>query len=944
MQYENRSPDTLSYIWIHLWPNAYSHNTTALGKQLLSQRTLSFHEATPMERGFINQLDFKSNDVKLKTQNHPQHSDIIKVFLNAPLLPGKAVEITTPFFVKMPLASFSRLGYLGNDFAATQWFPKAAVYDPKGWHPMAYLNYGEFYSNFGNYRVSITVPSNYQVAATGILTGPQEAIEKRNALVSGSGELKNEPDSLTRRFVFKADSVIDFAWFASPDFQVRKQEVVLPASGRTVQIWVYYNRNLASEWRKVASYLEKSVLFLSSKLGDYPYPQISAVAGPISAGGGMEYPMITVADGNIKGRDLERLIVHEAFHNWCYGILATNERTHPWMDEGMTTFYETLYMEHFYPGMSYFGQLNNASRVIKNLGVDEIDNKKFHELAWLAMARLGAHQAIDLPSEDFSLMNYGVSTYFRASLNLFYLRDFLGKDVFDMGMKHYYEQWKFRHPYPEDFQAVMEEVSGKELLWFFNEFQKSAKPVDYAFRSLNNSKGDSLVVKVRNKGGQPVPFGISGVNHGMEQKTVWYDGFKGRRKLKFPKGDYQWLVIDAPSHMPEINRGNNVIRPDGFLKKRKPLELNFLFKPENPFVRQVYWVPVMGYNRYDGYMLGALLTNQVFPPRAFEFYATPMLGFRSWDIAGNVNMYYNFFPSSGIIRNVRTGIRSSRYSIGSFEENMHFEKLQPIMEIRFRPSNANSFISQKLSFRTTFIWMDDVFSANQKKKQYQLYDLSYELKNRNPFHPSDYKLHFEFAESMVKSFFDARWFIPMHSKNKKGLDIRFFAGKFLLQNYSGPIDYRFRLSGHRGMHDYAFDGYYAARFERPGTFGGNQLNQADGFFKFPTPVGQSWDWLVAANFKYALPGKLPIGFYFDLGTYANAATEFFGSQKLPYVAGVQLILIPKILEVNFPLLYSKDLKEAKNLAGYKYVQLINWSFHLDALNPVTSLRNYDFNR
>jgi len=102
--------------------------------------------------------------------------------------------------------------------------------------------------------------------------------------------------------------------------------------------------------------------------------------------------------------------------------------------------------------------------------------------------------------------------------------------------------------------------------------------------------------------------------------------------------------------------------------------------------------------------------------------------------------------------------------------------------------------------------------------------------------------------------------------------------------------------------------------------------------------------LVTANFKYALPGKLPIGFYFDLGTYAHAENAFPGSQKIPYVAGVQLILIPKILEVNFPLLYSKDLKQVKNLADYKYGQLINWSFHLEGLNPVTSLRNYDFYR
>ena len=178
--YTNNSPDTLKFIWFHLWPNAYKNDETAFSDQLLKNGKTEFYFSSKGERGYINRLDFKVNGSSAKTEDHPNHIDILKLILPKPLPPSQQVTITTPFHVKLPF-NFSRGGYNKQSYQITQWYPKPAVYDHKGWHNMPYLDQGEFYSEFGDYDVRITVPENYVVASTGELYNEDgNVIKERN--------------------------------------------------------------------------------------------------------------------------------------------------------------------------------------------------------------------------------------------------------------------------------------------------------------------------------------------------------------------------------------------------------------------------------------------------------------------------------------------------------------------------------------------------------------------------------------------------------------------------------------------------------------------------------------------------------------------------------------------------------------------------------------------
>ena len=420
--YHNNSPDELSFIWFHIWPNAYQNSETAMGRQHLENGDFKLYHSDEFERGSIDSLDFTVNNQPTKWEYHPDHIDICKVFLDEPLKPGKSVKISTTFLVKIPDGRFSRLGHVGQSYQITQWYPKPAVYDRKGWHEMPYLTIGEFYSEFGSFDVEITVPENYVVGATGDLQNKgetewlmskaeetQKKIED-NTLKGDESFPESAKQFKTLRFV--QNKVHDFAWFADKRFHVLTDTVHLPHSGRVVRCWSMFTDSEAHLWENSLEYLKDGTYYYSLWNGDYPYNHVTAVDGTISAGGGMEYPNITVIGSSGSARILETTIVHEVGHNWFYGILGTNEREHAWMDEGLNTLNENRYLETKYPGESLIDDLIPFGDGFKRkFSLDILKQKSIHELSYLTTAKRNYDQPIELPSDLYTQINYGGIVY-----------------------------------------------------------------------------------------------------------------------------------------------------------------------------------------------------------------------------------------------------------------------------------------------------------------------------------------------------------------------------------------------------------------------------------------------------------------------------------------------------------------------------------------------------
>ena len=519
-EYINHSPDTLKELYIHLWPNAYKNGKSALAQQMLGDGDDGLADVSTEDSGFIDSLDFHINGAKVKHAIFNGHEDIVVLVLLTLLFPGESLLVSTPFRVKVPSGSISRLGHIEQSYQITQWYPKPAVYDINGWNPMPYLNQGEFYSEFGSFDVSITIPDNYVVGATGDLQNAseikfmndlsQKTEDNLKSLVakSNKGRVKTPfpPSSAKFKTIrYMQDRVHDFAWFADKRYVILKGEVELPGTRKLVDTWALFVPQNAKHWQHAVEYLNDGTYYYSLWNGNYPYSHVTAVDGTISAGGGMEYPNVTVIGNSSSKEELEIVIVHEVGHNWFYGIIGSNERVHGWMDEGINTLNEVRYIQTKYPGNTRLSDMVLNGRFHLN----DLDYHDISDLTYRFTHTVGADQPIETHSKEFSSANYGIIMYQKTGLVFYYLKDYLGDAEFDRVMHVYFDQWKFKHPDPEDLRRLFEKETGKDLSWFFDDLIQTTNHVDFKISSVKFKLKSGSLVKVKNKGQVNGPIEIN---------------------------------------------------------------------------------------------------------------------------------------------------------------------------------------------------------------------------------------------------------------------------------------------------------------------------------------------------------------------------------------------------------------------------------------------------
>lgn len=476
--YKNNSPHALEFIWFHIWPNAYSHDSTALRMQIKNDSARSKKE-TQAGFGSIEGLEFRVNDQPVKTEAHtnPQYIDVIKVLLNEPLTSGDSVVITTPFKVRLP-PYFSRSGYAGDQIMACQWYPKPAVFDQAGWHEFPYLDMGEFYSEYADFTVNLTVPSSYIVGATGTLTTPDELQAYKELGATNTAERRKKPalykpasDKATKTLTYQAQNVPDFAWFADKDFVIQYDTVRL-ASGKVIDAFSYYHNKKKTIWNNSIDYIEDAVRKYSGWIGEYEYPTVQVVEGPENnSSGGMEYPMITlITSPDAHEESLDGVITHEIGHNWFMSMLGSNERAHTWMDEGLNTYYQFRYEAEKYKTNSVFGESIPSN-------IKELPSEQFLNVIYTAIhENLPMKSAMDIPADKFPDSNeYGIVSYVKTALWMYILESAIGRDQLDLAVQTYFNKWRHKHPQPADMEAAFEEVIGGTLDDFFRLTKQEGK-------------------------------------------------------------------------------------------------------------------------------------------------------------------------------------------------------------------------------------------------------------------------------------------------------------------------------------------------------------------------------------------------------------------------------------------------------------------------------------
>jgi len=474
--YTNNSPDTINKIYYHMFFNAFKPNsqmdirsrTIRDPDRRVGSRIVSLDEK---DYGDLSVVSLKQNGKKIQFQ---ENETVLLARLNSPLLPGKKTKLNMIFNGQVPL-QIRRSGKLSKEgvhLTMTQWFPKLSEYDVEGWHPNPYIG-REFHGVWGDYTVNITIDKNYVVGGTGYL---------QNAHEIGHGYSKKtskENTVETNTWKFYAPNVHDFAWAADPDYI---HDITKSESG--VDLHFFYKPTVkVDDWKKLQKDSVVLMKFFEETIGPYPWKQYSIIQG---GDGGMEYAMCTMITGERPYPSLLGVTAHEMAHAWFQHLLATNEAKHAWMDEGFTEYMTTL-SENY---------VNNKT--------PDFPLKSSYDRYYL-LASSGFEQAQTIHSDRYDYnFSYGASAYSKGSVFLSQLGYIIGKENLDKTLKRYYEEFKFKHPNPNDFKRIAEKVSDLELEWYLNDWTRTPHKIDYGI-DVTSLESDRII-KLKRKARIPMPI------------------------------------------------------------------------------------------------------------------------------------------------------------------------------------------------------------------------------------------------------------------------------------------------------------------------------------------------------------------------------------------------------------------------------------------------------
>lgn len=553
--YYNQSPDTLNKVFYHLYYHAFQPGSS----MDMRSRTIADPDRRVGDRiAHLQPNEIGYHKIKKMVVNGTEISSfkisgsILEVNLAKPILPKSKAVLYMEFESQVPvqIRRTGRNSAEGVDYSMTQWYPKICAYDDEGWHANPYIG-REFYGPFGKFDVKISIDKNYVLAGTGLVQNPQEV----GAGYQDFSKPLKEPKGDKKTWHFVAENVHDFAWAADTDYIHKVHKL----KNGLVLHYLYLPDGQVENWEALPAYMEKFFEIINEKFGEYPYPQFSFVQG---GDGGMEYPMLTLVTS--KGGKLNGLIsvcVHEALHNWYYGVLGTNEVKYPWMDEGFDTYAQ-----------------NYVMNILLNQQKDNAQAGSMND--YIRLQKSGLMEPLSTHA-DFYQRNgvYSSSAYSAGAVFLNQLKYVVGEETFYKGMRNYFNEWKFKHPKPNDFIRVMEKTSNIELRWYLEQFVYSLNKVDYKIVSVTEENGKTAIILER-VGNFPMPvdvfivtkdnktevhnipldimFGVKKEKYDLTYHTPWVWTYPQYKLLiDQPISSITQIVIDPLENTADVERNNN---------------------------------------------------------------------------------------------------------------------------------------------------------------------------------------------------------------------------------------------------------------------------------------------------------------------------------------------------------------------------------------------------
>lgn len=862
-EYINDSKDTLKVLYFNDWANAYSNKSTALAKRFDEEFKKSLHLAKDKDRGRTLIYSIVDDEYRATSWNRTSSFDIIRVELNAPLAPGTSTKLFFTYSVKLPPNRYTSFGYnIEGGYYLKDWYLTPAVYNGE-WQLYSNKNLEDLHTGntdsniIFNYPDSLFLGTNFKEVDITSYPGKQvatlEGVNRKSCYI-----ILNALKKFTKHVTPELLVVTDLR-------RTKYDEISQGVSIHRISRFIYDN------------------------LGDFPYEQL--LVSDVDFNKNPIYGLNQLPSfirPYEKQFQFEMSFLKTALNNYIKESIFINPRKEKWVSDAVINYLMIKFVEEFYPDQKLLGKLSKGW-LIKGFHLAQMDYNEQYPFLYMFTARKNLDQGLTTPNDSLIKFNQKIANTYKAGLGLAYLADYTSVESIDTSIKEFYKQYQLNPVKPSDFERILKENSEKDIDWFFRTYVETDDRIDYKISNVIKTK-DSLYITLKNKTGTEVPISLFGLRNDEVVSKYWFTGIKTEETFTIPRNFEKRLVLNYDQTIPEFNQRDNWKTLKGFFISNKKLKFQFFKDTEDPYYNQIFYMPILNFNIYDGFSPGIRFSNKTLLERPFVFDLAPSYALREKTFVGYGRLNYRHYHG-------KSGFYVTNYELrGSsshFQTNSRYSTFTPTIRFGWRPADLISNKRKQLTLRYVNVFRNiDPSLDIETDPDYSVLNARFTNSNNGIIDYFKWFLDAQYSSDFSKLAFNLEYrklFV-----NNTQFNFRFFAGKFLRNNTTG--DY-FSFALDRPT-DYLFDYNYLGRSEDSGIWS-QQLIIAEGGFKSQLENPFANDWIATTNSSVNIWRWIEL--YGDLG--------FIKNRNLParfvYDSGIRLNLLTDYFELYFPV-YSSN--------------------------------------
>ena len=865
LTYNNTSNDTLKYIILNDWNNAFSSKSSALAKRFSDEFIRSFHLATEKERGFTyvkNIID--SNFNPLPWSRPDGKIDLIKIELTQPILPCSKQSFTFVYSVKIPDYKFTKYGF-DNDGRITlkNWYLNPARFIHKQFTQYSNENIDDIPNAFSDFEIEFELPTNY-------------------SLSSNLQEIDTLNLSNSKKIILKASNKPEAILTLQPinTYKNYKNEIIEVSCGlednrvNEIDKVIIFDKVSRFTADKLGMPLSSKILITQEDYSRQPFYGLNQLPSFLSP----------FSDNLI----FELKFLKTYLNNYLKENLNLDQRKDYWIYDGIQMFLMMQYVEEYYPNLKMTGNIANL-KILKSYHFVNLNFNEQYSYLHMLMARKNLDQALNEPKNRLIKFNEQIASKYRAGLSLKYLDSYLENDIVHNTIKEFIQENQYFGTNSRQFETVLLKNSPKDINWFFRTIIETRDLIDYKFGKVTKTN-DSIAVNIINRTNTNIPISIYQLKDNQVINKIWVTNIKTDSTIVIPRLGADKLTLNYNNEVPEYNLRNNWKSLKGFFSNNRPFKLLFFKDIEEPHYNQLFFVPEVEFNLYDGISPGIRFNNKSILNKPFTFSAIPMYSSNTGKFVGKATfLVEDNIRDEGKLYRIRYLLRGSLFH---YAQDATYTDIVPTIQFLFRDKNLRVNKNEFIQLRQVYINREKSAFITENTENYNIFNAKY-----GNFQSEGTK-HYSISNDLQISSKFGKVATELHYRklfeNNRQISLRFYAGAFMF-NSSNSDFFSFGLDR---PNDYMFDYNLLGRSETTGIYS-QQYVYGEGGFKSKLDIRYANQWITTVNGTFNIWNWIQI--YGDAGMLKNK----YDKAKFVYDSGLHFNLVPDYFELFLPV-YSSN--------------------------------------